>query len=74
MFEIAVFGRVVAFVEWYSRHCVRRQIWRWCERAGIRDSWTFRGRMPSTMQEHMEVARVFLRIPESEPDEEEEAQ
>lgn len=67
MFEIAV----VAVMEWYMMHPFRGELRLWCDRFGI---WTSavlgRRGMPSTKQEHMEIARVFLRLPENEPDEE----
>lgn len=73
MFEIAVFARVVAVVEWYRMHPNRRRLRWWFDVFGVQNRLTrgwLRRQMPSTMQEHMEVARVFLRLPEDEPDEE----
>lgn len=73
MFEIAVFARVVAVLEWYRVHPNRGWLRSWFDVFGVQNRLTREGlrrQMPSTMQEHMEVARVFLRLPEDEPDEE----
>ncbi|KAE9985274.1 hypothetical protein BLS_009017 [Venturia inaequalis] len=73
MFEIAVFARVIAILEYYHMHPVKGVFGSLCTRFGVGDRLTrslLGMRMPSTMQEHIEVARVFLRLPENEPDEE----